>query len=185
MIIKLHGTSGAGKSTAVRALMDLGKAVPLGDKPSKPEAYCVLMRDLDLPVYVLGSYENQCGGMDGITSVDEQISLIHKYAKLGNVLYEGLLLSTYYGKLGAAVKQYGTNHVWAFLDTPMEVCIERVKQRRLSKGNEMPFNEENTRSRQRAIDSLRRKREAAGDRVVTIHHDQLVGSQLWEIYHAG
>jgi thymidylate kinase len=33
--------------------------------------------------------------------------------------------------------------VYAFLNTPLELCIERVKQRRLTAGNEKPFNPKN------------------------------------------
>lgn len=177
-LIKLHGTSGAGKTTAVRELMALAYDItPIG-KPSRPEAYRLRFHDMPSPIFVLGSYEATCGGMDSITSVDEQIRLIHTYAEVGHVVYEGLLMSTYYGRLGAAVERYGSDHIWAFMDTPIETCIERVKRRRLEAGNTKPLNEDNTRARTKSIASLRNKLRHKVATIVDIRHDQPAGEQL-------
>lgn len=177
-LIKIHGTSGAGKTTAVRDLMEYASRVlPLGN-PKRPEAYQLSIAPIFSPIYVLGSYENTCGGMDSITAVQDQIDLIHKYAEMGHVVYEGLLMSTYYGKLGEAVAQYGRNHIWAFLDTPIEVCIDRIKQRRLAAGNLKPLNERNSRERVKPINSLKARLTRIGARVEDLHYDEDMGAQL-------
>lgn len=182
-LIKIHGTSGAGKTTVVTNLMDMASEIthlnPVGSK--KPEAYRLKVPGVADPVYVLGSYENTCGGMDTVSKVEDQIDLIHKYADLGHVIYEGLLMSTYYGRLGTAVEQYRDRHIFAFLDTPIEVCIERVKQRRLAAGNTKPFNENNTRVRQKSIDSVRRVATIMDYPVVTIRHDADTNDQILEL----
>lgn len=183
MIIKLHGTSGAGKTTAVRELMALAHTcdpiVPDGAK--KPEAYRLQFHELAAPVFVLGNYDITCGGMDTVSSVGDQVNLIHKYAEVGHVVYEGLLLSTYYGSLGKAVERYGNDHVWAFMDTPIEECIARVKRRREEAGNFKPLNEDNTRARMKPIDALKNKVWKANATVVDIHHTNSGGDQLLNI----
>lgn len=183
MIIKIHGTSGAGKTTVVRNLMDEATQITPQGPVKRPEAYKLDMPGLRRPVYVLGPYENTCGGMDGVTSVSAQIELIHKYAELGHVIYEGLLLSTYYGSLGMAVERYGNDHVWAFLDTPIDVCIERVKARRLAAGNTKPLNERNTREREKPINSLKSKLSRRGAKVITLNYDNSPSVQLLEVLH--
>jgi len=114
----------------------------------------------------------------------QQIELIHFYAPRGHVFYEGLLGSEYYGKLGAASEQYGDKHVFAFLDTPIEVCIERVKARRLAKGNTNPLNEENTRNRVRKILMLKQKLTNQGRVVVDIPY-LTAGEEVFKLFQEG
>ena len=170
MIVKLHGTSGSGKSTiAWRFLKDYPNAARTSEV-GKIEAYDVRVPELTLPLYILGRYSTQCGGCDTL-SADQQIDLLHCYAPLGHVLYEGLLASEYYGRLGEASERYGKDHVFAFLDTPIDLCIERVKARRLAAGNDKPLNEDNTRGRIKKIEALKRKLVSVyGRQVVTISH---------------
>lgn len=181
LILKVHGTSGAGKTTAVRDFMEFGEVTPLGPDRRRPEAYRVDVPSLKHPVYILGPYENKCGGMDGVTSVAEQIRLIHHYAELGHVIYEGLLMSTYFGKIGMEMQRYGKQHIWAFLDTPIEVCIERIKQRRLAAGNTKPLNERNTRERLKPILSLKAKLIRMNSNVVDLKYDQDCGRQILDL----
>jgi len=180
-IVKIHGNSGSGKTTIIRNLFDQAEAVTkLGPNISKPEAYSFHIPGIQLPIHVVGSYENTCGGVDTISNMDELVHLIHKYAPHGNVIYEGLLVSTYFGSAGRAMASYGDSHLWAFLDTPLEVCIERVKARRLAAGNTKPFNEENTRNRDKPIKALREKLIKYGANVIDLNYDKDPTSQLLE-----
>lgn len=186
LLIKIHGTSGAGKTTAVRDFMALAHEVIPQGKKDRPEAYELDFHELKDRVYVLGSYENTCGGMDSVPTSDQQIALIHKYAAIGHVVYEGLLMSTYYGKLGEVVHHtYGSSHVWAFMDTPIQVCIDRVKKRRLEAGNVKPLNEDNTRGRVKSINALRAKLRHKVAVIVDIRHDDNPSAQLLEILEQG
>jgi hypothetical protein len=119
--------------------------------------------------------------MDGVDNVNEQIRLIHDYAQHGHVIYEGLLLSTYFGKIGLEMQRYGRDHIWAFLDTPIEVCIERIKARRLAAGNLKPLNENNTRERIRPILSLKAKLIRMKSNVVELKYDQDCGRQILDL----
>jgi hypothetical protein len=176
--VKIHGTSGAGKTTAVHDLMEFGEVEPIGN-PKRPEAYKLRIDGIHRPIFILGNYEGVCGGMDTVNSVDQQIALIHKYATIGHVIYEGLLLSTYYGTLGKAVERYGKQHIWAFLDTPIEVCIDRVKRRRLEAGNTKPLNERNTRERMKPINSLKARLTRMGADVRDLDYTRDCGAQIY------
>lgn len=162
MIIKIHGTSGSGKTTTVRNLMARSVISPthIWDvNGRRPEAYECCLPGVPTPVYVLGPYTAVCGGMDSISDDDEKIRLLNHYAGLGHVVYEGLLASEYYGRLGGTSEKWGDDHIFAFLDTPIEVCIERVKARRLARGNTKPLDEANTRNRVKKIEALKNKLE--------------------------
>ena len=134
MIVKLHGTSGSGKTTVARGLMALAKpefgvSTILSTK-NKPEAYMFQLPDVDLPVFVLGPYINAIGGLDCVSDSADHIRLLHSAAAHGHVFYEGLLGSEYYGEIGRQSERYGDDHIFAFLDTPVDLCVERVKARR-------------------------------------------------------
>lgn len=182
MIVKLHGTSGSGKSTVARHLLNQSviKPTEITNERGKIVAYECHIPNMLFPLYILGPYKTACGGCDALLAA-EQIELLHRYAKLGHVFYEGLLASEYYGKLGIASEPYAKNHVFAFLTTPIEVCIERVKARRAAKGNEKPLDETNTRGRVRKIDMLRKKLRIMGREVVLIDHEK-AGEEVLNIY---
>jgi hypothetical protein len=185
VLVKLHGTSGSGKTTIVRNIFDeASQILPIGPV-SRPEAYKVTHPYLQRPLYILGPYENKCGGMDGVTSVDRQIELIERYAEEGHVLYEGLLLSTYYGRLGAITEKWGNSHIFAFLNTPIEECIHRVKARRAAAGNLRPLNEENTRKRIVPIEALKKKLIWSGRNVVTLEWNGDPTGQVLDLFEGG
>ena len=174
--IKLHGTSGSGKSWVAHQL--------LGRYPnsSHPEGFTRVDVPRDMlpqPLIILGKYDTNCGGMDTMTA-GEGIALFKKCALLDyNIFYEGLLQSEYWGKIGSELEFFP--HIYAFMDTPIEVCIERVKARRLAKGNTKPLDETNTRDRVRKIDNLRRKLNSQGKRVALINHEHPL-EDLLELY---
>jgi hypothetical protein len=166
MILNFRGTSGSGKTTVVRGLMaKYPTVIPLGEFPEKkPDGYeCRPDRKAfdpgDDPIadgpnlYVVGSYKNTCGGCDGIKTQDEACDRVRRYAALGDVLFEGLLIShifARYQKLDQEMAQaHGHKTIWAFLDTPLELCLDRIRERRnaraAAKGVEpKPLNTKNT-----------------------------------------
>ena len=183
MIVKLHGTSGSGKTTVARGLMDLGYVKEIKNVKGKTEMYEVSgIPGIKKPILILGNYDVVCGGLDGIPDVNDHIRLLHSAASKGHVFYEGLLGSEYYGRIGKESEQYAGDHVFAFLDTPIETCIERVKQRRLDRGNTKPLNERNTRGRVDKIIRLRyRLKHEFGRKSVTIDHKDSI-TQVLDLY---
>jgi deoxyadenosine/deoxycytidine kinase len=180
-IIKIHGCSGAGKTTAVRQLMDKceDKQV-IYNLSGKVEAYKLLPLKFD-PIYVLGSYENNCGGMDTVGSAKQVMNLLDRYAKIGHVVFEGLLQSTYYGEMGTHSLPWGQSYVYAFLDTPIEKCLERVEARRAEQGSKNKFNPQLTRDKHTTIQRLQKRVFGMGHRVVTLAHDSDLVEQLLRV----
>ena len=146
MIINIRGTSGSGKTHTVRSFMNAygpDISIPLDGKSTAAHVFYYKMQ----PVYLIGSYKNVCGGCDAIPTQDIACSLVRHFSKFGHVLFEGLLMSHLFARYNALyneLTEVGEKFVIAYMDTPLELSIERVKQRRLDKGNTKEFNPQNT-----------------------------------------
>lgn len=182
-IIKIMGCSGAGKTTAARSILDMATHVNVcRNQKGKDEAYDTDQPSVPAPVILLGNYRGaNCGGMDTVDSAVEAIRLVNQYASLGHVVHEGLLQSTYYGKMGTDSLQYGDRYIYAILDTPIELCLERVVHRREINGSTNKFNPQLTRDKhasvQRAWDTARSR----GHRCVVLDHTASMYPQLMEL----
>lgn len=145
-IVNIRGCNGSGKTTIVRRFLERLPNEPLGGKPGRPAGYRVDAASwgLRLPVYVVGSYENACGGADGIKTQEEIVARVQKAHAYGHVLVEGLLMSKSSdgGTTAPALRDMGA--IFAFLDTPWETCLSRVLARRAAAGNDNPFDPEKT-----------------------------------------
>ena len=145
-IVNIRGCNGSGKTTIVRRFLERLPTTPLGGKPSRPAGYQVDASSwgISAPIFVVGSYENACGGADGINTQQEIAERVTKAHPLGHVLVEGLLMSksSANGHVAPILKQHGA--IFAFLDTPWDVCLERVLNRRKAAGNDKPFDPEKT-----------------------------------------
>lgn len=175
-VLKLHGCSGAGKTTVMRSYMqsaDRMHEITL-DGAKRPEAYVLEFDEWkDDPVIILGSYKNNCGGMDSFPSdAPSIIKAIEHYRELGHVMFEGLLLSTYFGAVGKYMDSLGDDAIFAFMDTPIITCLERVTHRRDVQQSKNKFNPQNTIDKYNTIEHLKNKCVQNGHRVVTIKHDQ-------------
>lgn len=146
MIVNIRGCNGSGKTTIVRRFLDKLPTTPLGGKPERPLGYQVdaTTWGIQRPIYVVGSYENTCGGTDGIKTQEEIVERVTKAHAHGHVLVEGLLMSKSSdgGVTAPALRDMGA--IFAFLDTPWEICLERVLGRRAAAGNEKPFDPNKT-----------------------------------------
>jgi hypothetical protein len=145
-IVNIRGCNGSGKTTIVRRFLDKLSNEPLGGKPGRPAGYKVDASPwgINTPVFVIGSYENACGGADGINTQEEIAERVVKGFGHGHVLVEGLLMSksSAKGHVAPILKEHGA--IFAFLDTPWDVCLERVLARREAAGNEKPFDPDKT-----------------------------------------
>lgn len=105
--------------------------------PKRPEANKLLdLPRFGKPVYVLGPYLTPAGGADCIQPYERIPELIRKYAGLGHVIFEGIIVSCSVGKVGACLEEYGKNSVVAYLDTSLEDCLKAVNERRAERGLE-------------------------------------------------
>ncbi len=146
-IIAIKGTNGSGKSTAVRALIEhLGKQAILRVNSKEAGYRC---RYEDGSLFVLGKYKaTACGGLDSSFSysgaAEDLLLCIEKLAGQGHVVCEGVIAITSYGhermtRFADKLKRRGHRMIFAHIDTPAKLCVERVKQRRREAGNKKPF----------------------------------------------
>lgn len=175
MVVNIRGPHGAGKSTAIRALM--GTAFrPVYDVLfglRHPEAYVGTLPGVAREVFILGRYDIPCGGCDTIQPYKLIPPLIEKYAARGHVLFEGVLVATCWGAVGEALERWG-DAVILFLDTPVEECLRRVERRRGCARDERLI--ENVAAKHRAVERIR-ERVIADDilRAMTTTADQAPG----------
>ncbi len=168
MIINIRGTHGSGKSTIVRALLDKYAHQPLGEG-KRPEGYKVAVPELNKPLYVVGPYVTACGGCDAVQPYALIWPRVLTYARRGHVVFEGALVSSSVGEIGRAMA-LRKDCVVLFLDTPVEVCLERIQKRRLARGSLDPLNPKNTVSKHRSVEVSRPKLEALKLRCVTLNY---------------
>ena len=136
-VISVRGTNGSSKSTVVRKVMAQAKScAPIygGLGPRAPEAYALGFDGVEKLTFLLGPYHVPTGGADSIQPYDLILELIEKYAARGNVLFEGVIVSSSYGRVGTLMEKWGKDSVFLFLNTPLETCIARVEKRRSEKG---------------------------------------------------
>jgi len=179
MIINIRGVSGSGKTTIVRQLIEraertqeiYGRSLGL----RMPEANALRLPGIEAETFVIGAYDsNGCDGCDRIQPFELIPPLIEKYAQRGDVIFEGMLISTCWGVVGEALERRGRDAVVLFLDTPLETCIERVRARRRKRGDGREFDPANLAAHHARIASLRTKIEAGSVRALTVSSENAV-----------
>jgi hypothetical protein len=104
--------------------------------PKRPEANEILdIPRFGKPIFILGPYLTPAGGADCIQPYERIPDLIRKYAALGHVIFEGILISCCVGKVVACLEEY-RDSVVAYLDTPLEECLKAIQERRVERGLE-------------------------------------------------
>lgn len=172
IILRIAGTFGSGKTTAMRDFLNgyPGETLTSGGKIAGYRLD-LSQAGISAPVFVVGKYDNTCGGTDAIKTQAEIAEKILKAHPLGHVLYEGALVSAsgLAGQVTQAVHATGCD-VYTFLDTPLKTCIERVKQRRLSAGNEKEFDPKNLEDKFKSVVNCYHNLRAEGYDVRPIDH---------------
>lgn len=184
MIINVRGTSGSGKTYAVRQLMkyleQFGSQSLVYDDNGKVVAHCCHYKMQ--PVYVLGNYSRAtCGGCDTIRTQNMVCSLVRHFSQFGHVVFEGLLVSgmyTRYAALDNELASYGEHCVWLYLTTPLDLCLDRISKRRLAAGNTKKLNPDNTIAKAASVERSYAKMLDAGMDARPLHHDSDVVSQI-------
>jgi gluconate kinase len=179
MILNLRGTSGSGKSTVGHYLVDTYAGKPIyedGWNKGKPR---LVGYQLPGDFQVLGSYKAAGGGLDTFSPHDrsQAITLITDHATQSrHLFFEALVISSTvprYVELVNDLVSRGViasvnDFVFAFMDTPAELCIQRVYQRNGGK----PIKEGNIRTHHAYMVRVAQRLRDAGLRVETIHHER-------------
>lgn len=154
MLLNLRGTSGVGKSTLARKLFEFySDCIPqFRDGRKRPVSLLYVGALNGRSLFVLGHYDIPCGGADTIAEREYAFGLLQEARDAGyDVLWEGVVYSDEVPRTVQLCKGHEAEVIW--LRTPIELCIERIKQRRSERGNEKPLNEKNTRQRQKRIEN--------------------------------
>lgn len=178
-VVQLCGTSGAGKTTAMREVIEamhyehvdrriLHKWVEKKTGFTKEKVY-ILGRyytyAFGAPAFVVGKYDSAaCGGVDTLSApgiADTMYPALLEVAQEGwCVLMEGLI------QLQPVRAEWllhqGLELHALYLATPIEVCCERIQQRRLARGNERPLNLQNTEQKHKLQHRAKMRLENAG-----------------------
>jgi hypothetical protein len=122
-----------------------------------------------------------CGGCDTIQPFASILPMIEEVMGMKSpslLVYEGLLISHSIGTIGELVKPYGDRHVMGFLDTPLEICLDRVKNRRLERGQLAPLNPENTTKDHASVARCHARASQQGFNTVSINHENAIEQSL-------
>lgn len=134
MIVNIRGTNGSGKSTVVKTFL---QRYPYAEiygvlGPRRPEAYKVRLPGRWL--YVIGPYHSNVGGVDNLKDVagcsEKLVELLERYRRQGHVIFEGVVLSTFYGAVGDWLRGHKNESVVVFLDTAIETCLASLAARK-------------------------------------------------------
>lgn len=185
-IVSLRGTHGSGKSSVVKTILEryphhvimgLSKA----GRP-RPEGYSVTLPSGQL--YIRGPYHTACGGCDAVQPYADIWPTIERRmdsGKYAHCLFEGALVSSGYGNLGRSTEKYGDDVVFAFLDTPLDTCLDRIWERRLKRWTEQgkpglpeAVNPKNTADKHAMVEKSIAQIAALGRRTVVIDHTKPV-----------
>lgn len=152
MHIQIRGTSGSGKSTIIRHIIDW-----IDPSNLKPH-----YRDRSIPYYyswgkirIVGPYVRPSGGLDVLGKEERRLAnLFELYKQFHDegciVLSEGIMQAEDV-KWTTQLLDYGVPLRIIYMDTDLDICIERIIQRRLEAGNTKDFSEDNTRNRHEVI----------------------------------
>jgi hypothetical protein len=192
VIVKLHGVSGAGKTTAVKSLLEAAeentqKSFPykFAGRAYEGKYHMLWLPDHEEPVYLIGNYAVNTGGVDSINDINAITSIIDVLHKKGHVVFEGLLISTYYGFLGQHSKQYGDDYIYAFLTTPEDECVRRVMARREIAGITKEYNPIPAKEKFKMVERVREKVYDMGHTVFDFAYDRPIYPQWSTIFRTG
>lgn len=168
-LINIRGTNGSGKTTAIRSVMLEHTMLPWVLREGKKEHILGYVSQ-DLRIGIVGKYTTTCGGCDTIKTQDEIKQRILELKKIlkpeGVILFEGVLVSTIFKPWYEFAKEHFGGMTWAYLDTPLGVCLSRIQERNGGK----PIKEELVAQKIKTIGATRKKAVEAGEEVLDIDH---------------
>lgn len=169
-LINVRGCNGSGKTTLLRCLgRGEGVTVVEGSVPDHkpipitytPEGFAIIGD------YTPAAAGATTAGLDRIKTQAAAKAIIEFAASntaVRAVLFEGVVVSTIYGPWADWSKANG-GMIWAFLDTPLEVCLKRIQERNGGK----PIKEDQVAAKHRTIARVREKALADGEQVRDLH----------------
>jgi ABC-type dipeptide/oligopeptide/nickel transport system ATPase subunit len=187
-VINLRGTGGSGKSTVVRRVVDLYQNHEKCGAPGRRQPYYTQHWNKSIVRGVLrvpGHYETACGGCDTIKTVDEVYGLVMGGVEhTHDVLYEGIMVQDDLRRafdLDTRLKAQPWREMWnpdtlpglhvICLTTPLEVCLDAIRTRRLARGDERPLDPKNTTGRYHSQLRMQQRLRDAGVQVEALDRE--------------
>lgn len=166
LLVNIRGTNGSGKSTIPIMLKDKDPETYVVEKPYRGKPKKVLTVCPTYKWVLLGQYSNVTGGLDQFPSkaFTEKVLeyAIKKYPEY-SIIMEGILAATTYSTYVELFKKvqdkFGIHPVIYYYMPPLELCLERIKQRNGGK----TFKEELVRTKYRMMQRGIKKFEESGD----------------------
>jgi hypothetical protein len=168
--INVRGANGSGKTTVLRRLalseecevkaLELPASV---DHKPIPVTYC------PGGIAILGDYRPNDATTAGCDRIKTQeaikcaLEILRKDPNLKVILFEGVVVSTIFGPWKDWSRANG-GMIWAFLDTPLRICLDRIQMRNGGK----PINEEMVKDKIDSISRARTKARQDGERVADL-----------------
>lgn len=179
MLINIRGTSGSGKSTAVRELVALATSVHFHVEGRKKPLYSFHRLENGKTFATLGHYETPCGGCDTLKKLDDVFTLYEKVkGEVDFVVAEGKILGDDTKRTPLVDKA-----VIMYLTTSVADCYAGVAKRRWDKGehDKSFMKPRKLEADHRTIGSAVRRLRAAGKvKVVDVTRENIVGKILEE-----
>lgn len=193
MIINIRGTNGSGKTFLTRQLIGPEPAqLDLVNYQTPLKAGGFREKFVEgwggTDFLAIGSYKQGCGGMDTIPNFQLQqqaVAVAATWVKNGkpitgehpeNIICEGVLASTVAGswlEFFSRMQTEGWPVIVAYLDTPLELCLERITARQIAaKGEAREIKVDLVKNKIKAIEATRDKFKDAGILTVTLRHEQ-------------
>lgn len=168
--INVRGCNGSGKTTLLRSLARDPRCMVV--EASVPDHKPIPITYTPEGLAIIGDYTPAAAGATtaGLDRIKTQAAAkaVAEFAgantEVKAVLFEGVVVSTIYGPWQEWSKANG-GMVWAFLDTPLEVCLKRIQERNGGK----PIKEDQVADKHRTIARVREKALEAGEAVRDIH----------------
>lgn len=192
MVINLRGTSGAGKSTIVRSVMERypsktpqyldGRRQPINYLLSRTPPFPgnpVLWNPESRQLFIPGHYETPCGGCDTIERVDDVYSLVTNAALQGfDVLFEGIMVQDDVKRAVNFDNRIGKLLVICLTAVPLETCLAGIQARRDERGDVRPLDPRNTIARAKRVVMNARRLRAGGVEVIETDRDGALNEVL-------
>lgn len=182
-IINIRGCNGSGKSHIIRKLMERCDVKPVYGQPKRGELMGRIIAYEGTfkgdPIFFIGSYEVMSGGCDHTMkhhgSMDAVCNFVRQFAGKGHVIFEGFLLTGVYQRFYDLSQELG-GIIFCYMDTPLELCFERIKNRNEQKSKSLAGRVRGSMGtkhvEQKMIEGerTRKKFKKAGEKTVLINH---------------
>jgi len=171
LILNLRGPSGSGKSTLARRLRNEHESfyAVMANKRKQPLYYDMVTED-DQRTTLIGHYESPCGGCDTIANVDHIYKLVEERAEYGDVIFEGMIISSEFQRTLALNKKHNLQVIQ--LNTSVDECIRSVNLRRAARGVGPLGSVKNIEGKHKSVMSTCAKLAGAGVPVFAGNRDQ-------------